>query len=985
MMVGEGSLDPVSSAVIAWLTGWAMTAGQSALGRMLGSDKQRRALSVVVQSAIDEALAEAVADDDRPVVKEALLSDEPDTRQLAVGDVLNLRHAVLELVEPRLEVLAEQGYHVDADRLSMALVDRISAGIQIEAARNGQLGPVADLLRHQGLMWAGKETVAQLREVNQHLEDALGRPIVANVNISGPPSPEVTAAHMLPPANSAFIGRTAELELVSQLVERAQPHVRSSGGVIGISAIGGMAGVGKTAFAVHAAHEFAPHFPDGQIFVRLHGHTPGQRPVEPSEALVALLRAVGVAAEQTPLGLEARAGLWRDRIAGKRLLVLLDDATGSDQVLPLLPGSAGSLVLVTSRRRLIALPEAMPITLNTLNPEEAEQLLVTLVARDDAREPVPGMSDVVRLCGYLPLAISLMAGKLKNHPAWRISDLASDLTSAKNRIATLRAENVSVAAAFDLSYQELSEEEQRLFRRLGLHPGTDVDAYAAAVLVDTDVDTARSLLDGLYVSHLADEPSRGRYRLHDLLREHALILSAADDSADSNSAIERLLHYYINAAQQADRHLARRSHTAARVPTGVKASYIPEITNTGQAVSWMEVERTNLLATANYAATNGRPADAIALAIAMHGFLRTNGNWDQALEIHRTALAVARATHDELGEAETLNNLGVIQRLTRDYPAARESLTNALGLYRKLNNPLGEANVLNYLGVVQRLTGKYPGAQICFTQALQIYQRLGNLLGQANALNYLGVLQQAVGDHQSAVLSQEQSLQLYQRLNDPFGEANVLSDLGAVQRLLGEYEAASESLRRALTLYEEAGSRFGQANALKYLGVVQEFTGDYTSSTASLLRALDLYRDVGSRLGEANVLKYLGIGRERVGAYEEAEIAFLNAQELYQKLGNLLGEANILNSLGDLALKTNELVKANSFYQQAIATARAGRVPFEEARGLEGNGMCHLRDGHDNEGVALLKQALSIYRALESPAVSRIEAILRGYGGDQNS
>jgi tetratricopeptide (TPR) repeat protein len=171
---------------------------------------------------------------------------------------------------------------------------------------------------------------------------------------------------------------------------------------------------------------------------------------------------------------------------------------------------------------------------------------------------------------------------------------------------------------------------------------------------------------------------------------------------------------------------------------------------------------------------------------------------------------------------------------------------------------------------------------------------------------------------------------------------------------------------------------------LKYLGVVQELTEDYTSSTTSLLKALDLYRDVGSRLGEANVLKYLGIGRERVGAYGEAEADLLNAKELYQKIGNRLGEANISNSLGDLALKTNELPKADSFYQQAIETARTGRVPFEEARGLEGNGMCHLRDGRDNEGVTLLKQALSIYRTLGSPTVSRIEAILRGYGGDEN-
>jgi hypothetical protein len=263
---------------------------------------------------------------------------------------------------------------------------------------------------------------------------------------------------------ASFTGRQQELQnLVAATV---------SGGVVSIHAIGGMAGVGKTAFVVHAAHRLADRFPGGQIFLPLHGHTPGQSPVDPADALASLLLTAGVPAGQIPASLEARMALWRDQVADKQLLLILDDAASSEQVSPLLPGAGGSLVLVTSRRHLSALQDATVISLDTLPPGEAAALLVRLIARAKLSPANPEGAEIIRVCGYLPLAIGMVARQLHHHPAWSLAGRAAELAEARDRLELMATENLSVAAAFNLSYEELTQDQQRLFRRLGYSSGT---------------------------------------------------------------------------------------------------------------------------------------------------------------------------------------------------------------------------------------------------------------------------------------------------------------------------------------------------------------------------------------------------------------------------------------------------------------------------------------------------------------------------------
>ena len=544
----------------AWLVGLLADAGRKKLTVLvLGSDQER---------ALRRAAVDAVQD----TAAEMNLSAE-QARQLAMMIRKTFREPVQDAPLARsvtmLEVLHAgvmgQLALLDADRtatghswagvlgvpgpvLAETLTGHLVREIMLRGSGGGPLAPLADQLNHDLTHLQGQRVEGMLARLvalvitwSARSADAGGpEGEVGPVRPAGAVSGTGTggaaaAARTLPRDIASFTGRQQEL---AQLAEAAA----GAGGVVGIHAIGGMAGVGKTAFAVHAAHRLADRFPGGQIFLPLHGHTPGQQPAEPADALASLLLTAGVPAGQIPPGLEARMALWRDRLAGKQLLLVLDDAATSEQVRPLLPGTGGSLVLVTSRRHLSALEDATAVSLDTLPPGEAAALLVRLAGRAGLSPADPAVNQITRLCGYLPLAIGMVARQLHHHPAWTAAGRAAELATAVDRLELMATENLSVAAAFNLSYEVLTGDQQRLFRRLGLHPGADIDGYAAAALDGTDLSAARRGLEALYDQYLLTEPAQGRYRLHDLIREHARALAGRLDlDRDRDHATARLL------------------------------------------------------------------------------------------------------------------------------------------------------------------------------------------------------------------------------------------------------------------------------------------------------------------------------------------------------------------------------------------------------------------------------------------------------------
>ena len=609
-------------------------------------------------------------------------------------------------------------------------------------------------------------------------------------------------------------------------------------------------------------------------------------------------------------------------------------------------------------------------------PEEAAQLLTRLAARPGLEPGDAAAAEITRLCGYLPLAVGMLARQLHHHPAWTAARLASDLAAARDRLELMHAEDLSVAAAFDLSYHDLTADQQSLFRRLGLHPGTDIDAYAVAALADISLGTARRCLDALYDQHLLTEPAQSCYGLHDLIREHARARAAADPAAERQAAIGRLLDYYLHTARAASHHLTRRPPAGPTLTTGAPPVHSPDLSAREDAVSWMNAERLNLHAAAGYAAIHNLPRYTIAIAAVMHSFLRVQSHWDRALTLHRAALSAARDTSDKLAEAGALTDLGDTQYLILAYPDVIDTLTRAPELYRDLSDRLGEASVLSTLGMVQQMTGDYPAAAASQERSMDLYRVLGHRLGEATALNRLGGVRLATGDYPVAEACQEQALALYRDAGDRLGEASVLARLGSVLQATGDYAAAAASLSRALALSQELGGRLGEGSALNGLGEVQLAAGDYQTAAASFARALALFRDLGSRLGEASALNSLGSLQHKTGNYPAAAESLSRALTLNQDLGRPREQAQVLNNMGDLSLTSATPAQAHARYGQALAIATSIGTPSEEARALEGIGRCHLHDGRHDDGSASLRQALAIFRRIGSPSAKRVHKTL---------
>jgi tetratricopeptide (TPR) repeat protein/transcriptional regulator with XRE-family HTH domain len=753
----------------------------------------------------------------------------------------------------------------DAARVSQRAISDLERGINLTARRD-TARMLADALKLTGPRRALFEAAARGRAPAPHV--AAG---------TAPGGGSAAATRTLPRDIASFTGRELELARLT--------GGETDGGVVGIHAIGGMAGIGKTTFAVHAAHRLATRFPDGQFYLPLHAHTPGQRPVDPADGLASLLLTAGIAAQHIPPGVEARAARWRDCVAEKKILLLLDDAAGHEQVRPLLPGTTGCLVLITSRKHLTALEDADAISLDALPPGEAATLLARLAGTADLNAGDAAVAEITRLCGYLPLAIGMLARQLHHHPSWTAAGLAADLASARDRLELMQAENLSVTAAFDLSYRDLTSGQQQLFRRLGLHPGFDIDAYAAAALDDTSLDEARRHLEDLYDHHLINEPARGRYRLHDLLREHARGLAAASDPADCRTAAGRLLDYYLHAALAAGRYTTTRTTADDRPPPGEQPAWAPPLSTPEQAVAWLETERPNLNAAAEYAAAHAFPGHAITIPSAMSGFMRARGDWVKSAALHRAALTTAREVGDQRGQASALDELGVVEWLTGDYTAAAASHQQALELYQNLGDRRGQAYALSHLGVVQQLTGDYRAAGTSQRKALELYRDLGHLRGQAFALGNLAAAERLAGDYSGAAASGQQALALFRNIGNAYGQAFALANLGELHRLTGDYSAAAASGQQALALYRDIGERGGEAEVLNNLGELLRQSSARHRAREHHADALAIARDIGAPLDEARALEGIGQCDIQDGNRADGTEYLRQALAIYQRIG----------------------------------------------------------------------------------------------------
>jgi DNA-binding SARP family transcriptional activator/tetratricopeptide (TPR) repeat protein/DNA-binding XRE family transcriptional regulator len=649
----------------------------------------------------------------------------------------------------------------------------------------------------------------------------------------------------LPAAVAHFTGRAPELAVLTGLLDQ----VGEGSGTVVISAIGGMAGIGKTALAIHWAHHAAASFPDGQLYVNLRGFGPSGPPATPTEALLGFLDALGVNPERSPAALEAQAALYRSMIAGKRLLIVLDNARDENQVRPLLPGSPGCLVIVTSRNQLTGLAAAEGaglLTLDVLTDTDAHALLAARLGRARADAEPTAVAEIAKLCARLPLALAITASRAAARPRFSLAALATELRDARNRLEALDAGDpaVSVRPVFAWSYQQLSPAAARMFRLLGLHPGPDITAPAAASLAGVPVSQAWPALIELARAHLVTEPLPGRYGFHDLLRTYATEQAQTSDSdADHYAAVGRVLDHYLHSA-----HTAAVLINSARDPITVpppRPGVRPEpLAGHQQALAWMHAEHQVLLAAVILADSTGHDVHAWQIPWTMADFLQWHGHWHQKGAIERTAVAAATRLGDPAGQAYSLRLLSRACVNLGDYDQALAHCSASLELHLQLGDRVGEAKVRQFLAVIAREQGRYADGLSHDQQALRLYQATGYRTGEASVLNNIGWSYVLLGEYHKARVCCQQSLTLTAELGLRHGQGHAWDTLGYAEHHLGNFAAAAACYQRALSTFREDGDLPAEAGTLTRLGDTHLAAGEHAAARGAWAQAYGLLADL---------------------------------------------------------------------------------------------------------------------------------------------
>jgi DNA-binding SARP family transcriptional activator len=682
----------------------------------------------------------------------------------------------------------------------------------------------------------GVEPAAQLQRLHQQIlaaDPALDAP-AATENVpggvptgggagvsGGPPVPA-----QLPHGTADFTGRAAELARLDTVLAAAggQPSA------VVISAVSGTAGVGKTALAVHWAHQIAEKFGDGQLYVNLRGFDPTGSVMDPAEAIRGFLDAFGVPPQRIPANLDAQAGLYRSLLAGKRVLVVLDNARDAEQVRPLLPGAPGCLALVTSRNQLpglIAAEGAQPLALDLLPAAEATQLLARRLGQNRVATEPHAVEDIITLCARLPLALTIVAARAAIHPRFDLAVLAGELRDARGGLDAFTGEDpaTDARAVFSWSHQRLTADAARLFRLLGLHPGPDLATPAAASLAGIPVVQVRPVLAELTRAHLITERTPGRFAFHDLLRAYATELAHTHHTdTDRHAAIHRVLDHYLHTAHTAALLFYPRSDLFTPAPPQAGAT-LESLVDYGQAMTWFTAEHPVLLAAVDQAASTGFDTHTWQLAAVLATFLDFQGHWHDELVTLNAALDAAGRLADLPVQAHVHRGLAVVTgNLGRD-DDARTHLGRALDLYERLGDHTGQAYTLLGLRQVLERQGRHREALSQANHALDLFLAADNRMGQILALAAVGWCHARLGDHQQAITYCQRSLERRRQAEDPYSEAATWYALGYAHHHLGHHTQAIACYQHALDLFREFGVRYGEAEVLTHLGDTHHAVG----------------------------------------------------------------------------------------------------------------------------------------------------------------
>ncbi|RIV32643.1 AfsR/SARP family transcriptional regulator [Micromonospora radicis] len=804
------------------------------------------------------------------------------------------------------------------------LRERLRGQLMLALAAVGRQADALGVYREGRRRYAeelGIEPGAALQELHQ-------RVLAGDLAVAGSERRATVPVRSLPRTISDFTGRS---ETVARLVKEIEE------GETRIQLIDGMAGSGKTTLAVHVATRMADQYPDAHLFIDLHGHSE-RAPLSPAAALATLLRQLGVAADRIPVDLDDRLAIWRTELADRRALVLLDNAATAAQVAPLLPSGAGCLTLITSRRRLVGLDEGRPSSLPVLDPDEAVELLGRVAGEERVAAEPAAAAEVVRRCGYLPLAIRLAGGRLVHRPRWRIADLADRLGGARDTLAELAAGQRSVGDAFALSYAQVSPAAQRTFRLLGLHPGVRVDNATAAAVTGLPLVEAQDVLDELVDAHLMDEPEPGRYRLHDLVREYArTLLSEPTNAAERQHALGRLLEHYLYVAATLGRETeSPGTRLTLSLPPASRPDLVAECVDRG--LTWFDENRSALVAMPALAEQEF-PERAWQLARASWRLFFNGGHLDELVEIHRVGLRAAESLGDEPTQALMLNYL-------------------ASAYFRR-------ARFAESIALLQR--------------AVELCRRSGPPSLLRRVLWNIGISSHGNGDHRRGVEFFREAAATPGGGNELAERSALLNNLSYVLCVWGRYDGALQAARQHLLLAREVGDRRQLANAVGHIGVIRHRMG-HTGPAGRLLRAaLALHGRAGNRYDEGEILNELGVMEREAGRPEEAAGLHRRAFVAMSEAGDLVGQCGSRNLLARALLDQGDVRSAQDLFGRVLIDAMRINHRYEQGRALDGLARC-LAATDPAAARSHWVRALSLLRQVESPDAAEVERLLAELG-----
>ncbi|MDX3854577.1 AfsR/SARP family transcriptional regulator [Streptomyces sp. AK02-01A] len=758
-------------------------------------------------------------------------------------------HPLDEVLQARLiVVLAATGHQAEALTVYQSVRSRLADELGLDP------GPELREAQRQVLSGAGDHSGPRAATEDSGLDVPDGGDLPATGSaaapaVSGPGAEQPYAPRerpaQLPADLSAFTGRRAELAGVQALL----PDGDEPAAVV-ISAIGGMAGIGKTALAVHWAHEVAHRFPDGQLYVNLRGFDPTGPVMTPAEAIRGFLDAFGVPASRIPTGLDAQAALYRSLLAGRRVLVLLDNARDTEQVRPLLPGAAGCLAIVTSRNQLhglIAAEGARPLVLDLLTVPEAREFLTRRLGPGRVATESRAVDQIIDLCGRLPLALAVVSARAAVHPSFPLSSIAAELRASHGSLdAFAGGEPVTDArSVFSWSYRTLSSAAARLFRLLALHPGPDCSTTATASLAGLRVPEVRPLLSELVRAHLLTEHAPGRFVSHELLRAYAAELTLGHDPEDAREdARRRLFDHYLHSAHTADARLAPyRERPALTAPS--PGANPRRFSSREDAADWLTSERAVLLAAVAQDARSGTGTHCWKLAATLELFLDRHGRRQDQLAIQSLALTAAQALGDVPGQAHAHRALGFVSGRLQRHDDAREHLLRALELFAEIGDPVGQGRVHRYLAFQCNTMDRHAEALDHYRQASRFYRTAGHRSGQAGIFNEVGWTHILLGAYEEALVQCRQALALGQEIGDSNGTAAAWDSLGYAHHHLGSHQQALSCYGHALDLYREVSDRYLEADTLVHIGDTHEALGADRRAASAWQQALDILDGFG--------------------------------------------------------------------------------------------------------------------------------------------